>query len=144
MGDWRRAQVIGAIRDGDDIDKLKRAIDMRQMHIEPTVPFGPLTISGGMCGLPLWPAREFDVVGNLGERGYDQEDVKGHLKQLGDVAESFTCKVHVGDHHESDDCVATVILDDEGCRIVEPEIERIPQLDEAQMQRNMLRQLMGG
>lgn len=142
MGDWRRVRIAGEIRNLEDIDRLKRAIDMRQMHIEPTVGFGPLTVVGGICGMPLWPAPTFDVTGNLAERGYDEESVKEHLKKLGDVAESLTCKVHVGEAYEEDKCVATVILDDEGCRIVEPEIPSIPALDDAQMQRNMMRALM--
>lgn len=140
MGDWRRVQIIGTC-DAAEVAALARAIrfDLNDRNQE----FYCLTSTGGIAGLPLWPAEHISAVGNLAERDYDEDDVRRDLNRLAKIAPSLSVKVHVGGADEEDECVATVVLEDEVASIIGPEINDIPDIDYEQMRANFLRQMRG-
>ena len=137
MGDWRRVQVIGTCG-STDTGKLRELLgcgfdDDRWDCL----------CSGGIGGLPNFGRERFDVVGNLGERGYDAEGVADHLRALVAACPSLSCKVHVGASYEESECVATVTADDGTVTVGEPEIDEVPELDNATMHANLAAALFG-
>jgi hypothetical protein len=137
MGNWKRVKIEGSCS-AADVKTLRDALTMGKDYSN----FHCLVHTGGIAGLPNWAGETIDAVGNLAERGYDQDDIEEVLLEIAAVAPSLAVKVHVGDDNESDRCVATVVLSGQRVEIVEPEIETIPEMSQDQMHRNLLSQLM--
>lgn len=136
MGNWRRAQIVGTC-DAGEVAALRAHLDFGG-NLER---FGPLC-SGGICGLQMWPAERISALGNLAERGYSDEAIAEHLTELAALAPSLRVKVHVGGDYETDECVATITLDEHGARVGLPEIKELPKIGEGQMAMGLLAQLM--
>jgi hypothetical protein len=140
MGDWRRVRVVGTCESEPERRKLREllAVGFADERWD-------CLCSGGVCGLPNFGgSSEFDVVGNLGERGYDEESVAGHLRVIAEACPSLALRVHVGDHYEEKGCVATVVLEAGEVRIEKPEVEEIPEFSSAQIRDGLMSQLFGG
>lgn len=133
MGDWTRVRITGTCAQGE-VDALNAAL-----HFDPRTLEGfHCLCCGGICGLPrYWGSPKIDAVGNLGERGYSHQDVADQLELLAKVAPSLTVFVDLGDHNESEVCVATIILREGKATIGPPLTREIPPLSEAQMKTNM-------
>jgi len=139
MGNWRRVNIVGTI-EGDG--EAQRLFDwLREPGEYMPKNFGPLS-NGGVCGLPTWPSKRFDEVGNLAERDFDAADVLAHLREMSAVAPSLECKVHLGGDYESDECVDTVTFRQGSGWVGQPEIAKIRPLSMGTMQANLARQLM--
>ena len=106
-----------------------------------TLGFTPLSMTGGMCGLADWPAEVINAVGNLAERGYDEDSVKETLEEISKHVPSLKLKVHMGGDNESKDCVATVVLENGKATIEKPELEKIPEVSETQFMGQMMKAL---
>ena len=136
MGNWRRVQIVGHCS-RNDIIALSKALDpgkdFENYHC---------LVNGGLCGLPMWATESINAVGNLAERNYTPKDVAEQLKELALIAPSLSVKIHCGDNYESETCVSTVKLDDGKVEIMPPEIEKIPEIPEAQIAANFIEQLM--
>ena len=139
MGNWRRANVIGTVDDGE-VGALRKALTFDPKTYEG---FGPLS-NGGIAGLPMWATPTFNVVGNLGERGYDEESIAEHLETLAEAAPSLRCVVHLGGDYETDDCVKTITIADGKTQITEPQVDVLGAIPEAQMQGHLMAMLSGG
>lgn len=140
MGIWRRAQIEGEITQHEDIEKLKTHIDARRDFEN----FGPLSVTGGMAGLPMWPARTICAVGNLAERGYEAECIKEQLEELALVAPSLRCKVHMGVEHEKSEVERTITLARGKVTVGAAEKNLLPEICEAQMHGNLFDALRRG
>lgn len=107
MGNWRTVNIVGTI-DPDEVAAVRA-----HLRLKPDgAGFGPLTITGGLCGLGDWPAAEVDVCGNLAERNYSVHDVYDALWALVNIAPSVNLRVHCGGDYESEECVATITAAD--------------------------------
>lgn len=137
MGNWRRVSVIGTC-DVGEVAALRNRVIANMKTFEN---FGPLSSYGGLAGLPMWALPTFSVVGNLAERGYGEEEVAEHLEELAKVAPSLRCVVHIGDHYESETCVASVALSEGAATILEPQAERVEDIPKAQMREHLSRAL---
>jgi hypothetical protein len=124
MGNWRRVQIVGTC-DAKDVPSLREALTVGRNFEN----FLCLSSTGGICGLPNWAAENIDVVGNLAERGYDEESVEEALVTLKVIAPSLAVRIHVGGENESADCIATVVLANGETRILPvPDIDSVPPL----------------
>lgn len=135
MGNWRRVWIEGTC-DHKDVDALTQRL---------AAPFGdekwgPLC-NGGICGLPNFADTEFNVVGNLGERDFDENAVAYHLEELRGVAPSLKCVIHMGDDYESSNCASSVVCNEHGIYVTEAQVEEIPEITEDQMMQSFLKQL---
>jgi hypothetical protein len=136
MGDWRRVRVVGTCGDQDKY-QLQRLLGVKFEDDR-----WDCLCRGGGLGLPDWGGKsEFDVIGNLAERGFDEESVVEHLTKLGKECPTLACRVHVGDHNEKDNCVATVTLVAGEAKVGKPEVEQIPRVSREQFKERMLDQL---
>ena len=132
MGDWRRVQIVGSCGVGD-VPLLKSLLtcnsDFSNFHC--------LIDTKGISGLPNWANENISAVGNLGERGYDEEDVAEQLEVLVDSCPTLDVRIHVGGENESNRCVATVSVCENGCVVGEPAITDIPEIDQSQLRGRM-------
>jgi len=135
MGNWTRVRIEGYCIESE-VPSLRRHLEA--IFMDPS--WGPLH-NGGLAGLPNWGLAVIDVVGNLGERGFDSEDVADALRTIGVIAPSLFVRVHMGGDYESAECVATVELCDGKTTIGEPKIKEIPDITEEQMEAALFRQL---
>jgi hypothetical protein len=151
MGNWRRVHIVGGML-AEEVDALKAEIDQvfiggfvhkRQDHMGRLKHFGPLSYTGGLCGIGSWPAPSINAVGNLAERDYTPHAVALHLSRLAEVAPSLGVMVHCGGDRESDECIATVVLLERQAVVRPPEVVRVPDTPPMQVEINLLRQLLG-
>lgn len=138
MGNWRTANVVGTC-DRSEIRELEQAIQWRRDDRNQEL---HCLMGGGVCGLPNFAKPSFDVVGNLFERGYDEDSVKRALELLTKVAPSLECKVHLGGDYESKEVVFTITLEGGVATVGPPEQAEISEISETQMQQNLIQQLM--
>jgi hypothetical protein len=138
VGNWRIVQIVGSCA-VEDVPALVKEImwDSRRER----QPFYCLSHTGGLAGLPMWVGEAINAVGNLAERNYGPEDVATDLENLAQVAPSLLVKVHCGGDWESQDCIATVVLENGIVAVEEPEIVRIPDPPEGQWRANLFEQL---
>jgi hypothetical protein len=135
MGDWRKVHIEGTCGDGD-VPALRTALDPGRDYEN----FHCL-VCGGVSGLPNWAAEKIYTTGNLAERNYDEHSVAEQLVKLVKVAPSLRIKIYVGGENESDECVATVVLDDDGVRVCKPQMETLPPIKREQMATNLFNQM---
>lgn len=142
MGDWRRAKIIGTCG-AEDVHAARQhvEINMRVGNAVDWDRFGALSSVGGLAGLPVWPAEVIDAMGNLAERGYDEESVQEYLEELALIAPSLRCCVHLGKAYESSECEATIELGANGVAILPPQVEQVAEASVEQMQGNFRRQM---
>ena len=139
MGNWRRAHVTGSCGE-EDVPALREAIEPGPSWER----FGPLSNAAGLCGLNDWGGTTIDRVGNLAERDYGPEQVADHLRQLVAAAPSLKVKIDLGGDWEVADCVATVVVGEDGSvGVLPPSVETIPDIPEGQMAANLNDVLMG-
>lgn len=149
MGNWRTVQIVGGML-AEEVDALRAELNQNfrfdldnPAHLAQNKKFGPLSCTGGLCGIGSWPDTSINVVGNLAERDFSEHDVAEHLATLAKVAPSLGVLVHCGGDYEDEKCVATVVLF-EGIAVVRPpDIERIGAIPKMQIENNMFRQLFG-
>ncbi len=103
MGNWRTVRAVGECPEVGDQQELRAALAVDYMDKQ-----WYCLCSGGIFGLPNFGRSSFDVTGNLGERGYDAEDVARHLRELVKVAPSLQCMIHCGDDYEETNCIASM------------------------------------
>lgn len=134
MGNWRRVHITGTC-DENEVEALRRAVvcDRQTFDALDGTRFHCLMHTGGIAGLPSWPAKTVCATGNMAERGYDEESVQETLELLAKVAPSLKCKVHLAGDHETDACVATVTLEGGLVIVDKPEMSELPRQGEAQM-----------
>jgi hypothetical protein len=154
MGNWRRVHIVGGML-AEEVEALKAEINQvlparfsTDLNHTPEFKsqqnkFGPLSYTGGLCGLGNWPAPSINAVGNLAERDYDCFAIADHLRKLSKVAPSLGVRVHCGGDYESDTCVATVVLFEGVAVIRVAEIKGVPDMDPLEMQNNLLRAVLG-
>jgi hypothetical protein len=135
MGNWRTVHIQGTCGAGD-VPALREFLDLDFAADD----WGCLH-SGGLAGLQNWAGETIDVVGNLGERGFDPDDVATELRKIIDsVAPTLRVKVDCGDDFESLTCVATVIVgEDSTVAVVPPSVASGPEIDPAALQDRFLR-----
>lgn len=136
MGNWTRVQLTGTC-DQSEVPTLRAALDPGKNYEN----FHPL-VCGGVCGLPNWAAESINATGNLAERDYGVSDVERTLSELAIKCPSLAVKAHVGGDNESDECVGTVTLANGIATAGPAEIDSIPEINQADMRNNLLRQLM--
>ena len=137
MGNWTTVNIKGTC-DADELPALRDAVSLDYSDED----WHCLTGGGGICGLPVWAFERIDVTGNLAERDYGHQDIADTLEWIMKKAPSLDVKVHVGGDYESLDCVATITAKDGKASIGDPEVERLEDIDQGQMQANFLAQLM--
>lgn len=133
MEDYRRVYIQGTC-DFEEVPALARALDMGKDYRN----FHCLVFSGAMSGLPNWASDEIEAIGNLAEKGDDENAVAKQLGKLYAIARTLKVKVHVGSPFEGEKCVATVELKSGNVSILPPEIEKIPKVPHDQMQQNTI------
>lgn len=147
MGNWRTVNMTGTMT-AADAATLRRLLDWGDYMINrPEMPSEVecLTFSShspGLCGLNDWPAPTVTRCGNLHERDYSVADVHRALEALVHVAPSMLLKVHCGGEYESDICVATISVGEGLVVTGKPEVETITGPSVAQMQANLMRNLL--
>jgi hypothetical protein len=136
MGDWRRVKIEGTCG-AHDVPKLREMLDPGDDYEN----FHCLVYTAGVCGLPDWAGEQISAVGNLAERNYDAESVREVLLDILGMCPSLSVRVHVGDHNESAECVATVVACEGLVTVGDAAIDTIPELDRQQMGANLMSQL---
>ena len=124
MGNWRRVKIEGTC-DREHVEALREALTLR----DDLDNFHCLIHTCGIFGLPNWAALKIAAVGNLAERGYDEDSIAATLQELSTVAPSLKVCVHVGGDNEADDCVATVVLAEGAAEIIGPQIDTLPAVE---------------
>jgi hypothetical protein len=137
MGNWRRVLIDGTCAPADVL-KLRTMVG-GDNGTEPLC-----GDASSLCGLPNWAASRIHAVGNCSERDFGLQDIANHLVNLRDAAPSLDIKVHCGGDYESDECVATVVVNAEGVRCLAPEISTIPPLTSDMLQGRMSSLLLRG
>ena len=135
MGNWRTVNIVGTT---NDEDAIRVSNYLSGGFKSPN--FGCLH-NGGLCGLPNWGKTNIDVVGNLGERDYDENDIKEELEKIAKFAPSLNVSVHLGDNYEETNCVKTIVIENGIAEIIEPQVDEIRAIPEAQMQSALFAQL---
>ena len=147
MGNWRTVQMTGTMSP-DHAAKLRDLLDWRDYGYadhEPPCGTDCLSFSSvmpGLAGLGAWPAAEVNRCGNLHERDYSVEDVATALRALVHEAPSMLLKVHCGGDWESQECVATISVGEGLVVVGKPERETIEGPPAAQIQENLMRNLL--
>ena len=118
MGNWRTVNIIGTV-DKEEVNQLITACTPKSDYSN----FHPLSILRGLCGLGCWVKEHINARGNLAERGYSVEIVAKTLKSLVKVAPSLNVKVHCGDNYESENCIATITVEDGKVSVGSPEVK---------------------
>ncbi len=135
VGNWKRVQIQGTCP-ADQAAALRAALnpgrDFENFHC---------LVNGGAMGLPNWAAEKIEAVGNLAERGYDEESVANTLEGLAEKAPGLEVVVHVGADYEKDECVASVALVGGKATVTEPKVEKIPPTPLGQVQDNVMAQM---
>jgi hypothetical protein len=140
MGNWRTVRVVGECPEFTEQKKLHAALAVGYMDEK-----WDCLCSGGMCGLPNFGGKsEFNVVGNLGERGYEPECVAKHLRELVKIAPSLRCMIHCGDDYESTKCVATIVAVDGVVEVVPAQVDDVGEIPRDRIERNTLIAMLGG
>lgn len=140
MGDWRTVNIIGSC-DPSEVERLRSvlAYDFNGPTDQKFYALGHST-PGSVCGLSAWPAATIRAVGNLHERDYDPEDVAEELRELVGVAPSLRVMIHCGGPNESLECVATIVVGEDGTvGLLPPAVVSIEPISEEQMRSNMRR-----
>ena len=145
LGNWRTIHVVGTMS-AEHAARLRELLDWRD-YTSRDVPDGTDCLSfssvmPGLAGLGAWPAAEMDRCGNLHERDYSVEDVATALRALVHEAPSMMLKVHCGGEYESGECVATISVGEGLVMVGKPERETVEGPSAAQVQENLLRNLM--
>lgn len=132
MSEWRRVQIVGTCAN-EHVPALREHLAADIMDKR----WGCLH-NGGIVGLPNWAGPDFNAVGNLGERGYDEQSVAAALRECQKVAPSLSCSVHVGEVGEGDTCVASVFCVAGRVMVDRPLVATIPQQDPGTARANLL------
>lgn len=143
MGNWMTIRIIGTCA-GSDLPALERAIRYNYRDSETPDNFTCLSHTGGLAGLPMWARENIDVVGNCAERDFYPGDVAEALMELVKKAPSLSVKVHCGGSYESQECVATVTLENGIATVGDPEVGSVGEISEAQMVDHFLLQMIRG
>lgn len=138
MGNWRTVYIIGKC-DYLEVQKLKELIDCKGPDYNN---FHCLCNTGSICGLGDWSDEVINSVGNLSERDYSIKEVAERLKKIASQVPSLEVDIHCGEDYEDKKCIKTIRLRKEKVSIINPEIEKIPDISESQIQTNILKQLM--
>lgn len=136
MGNWRRVKIIGTCSK-EDVPKLREALDPGRNYEN----FHCL-VCGGVAGLPNWAEEEINVTGNLAERDFSPRDVGDQLLKLSVTAPSLRVSVHCGADYEKPECIKTVVLSDGDVELIEPMLEMIPEISQAQIAQGLRDQMM--
>ena len=120
MGAWTRAKIEGTCNK-DQVDKLRDFVNIGDDFDR----FHCLCFIGGDYGLGNWANDKINSVGFLPERNYTPDDVASQLKKLVKIVTSLNVRVHLGDHHGSNNCIATVVCEEGEVTIKEPGIYEI-------------------
>lgn len=139
MGDWMTVQVVGMC-DASEVAALRSAASYDWETGKGF--YGPLAIGGGICALGEWPSKSMSITGNCAERGFTPASVAEHLELLAKAAPSLEVKVHCGEPYESSTVAKTVTLRGGKAVVGDPEIERLPDIDQDAMAGRLLKQLM--
>ena len=132
MGNWKRVEIIGTC-DPSEVNALRAVVCVDFTDDRWTCISG----SSGICGLPRWPNAQIRAVGNLGERDYSAASVADALNHYLRSAPSLDVRVHVGGDYESDECIATVRIDEGRYKVCKAEKETIPEIDPKQIEFNL-------
>ncbi len=133
MGNWRTVHLIGSCH-SSDLPALREACRLREdFH-----GFHALTDAAGIMGLNDWPAEMIDRQGNLAERDYSVADVAQAARQLLELAPSLTLKIHCGGEEESRGVVATITVQGREVTTGPPEILRLPERSNEEMERGVI------
>lgn len=147
MGNWRTIHIEGTMS-AEDAAKLRELLDdVWRSDAENVDQITCLSFDSkhpGLCGLGAWPSERMSRTGNLYERDYTVQDVADALTELVKVAPSMLLQVHCGDEYESEECVASVAVDEGVVAILEPAIAKIPEIPQEQVQYNLLANLFRG
>ena len=149
MGNWRTVNLSGTMS-AEDAAKLNDALDYgecggpryRTVWGSPYACLSFSSTSPGLAGLGGWPAQNVDRCGNLAERDFSVEDVAGALRALVYYAPSMLLKIHCGGDWESQECVATISVGEGLVVVGKPERETIEGPPAAQIQENLMRNLL--
>ena len=137
MGDWMTVQIKGTCAP-EEVAALRKAVDAGPDYAN----FHCLCGGLGVFGLPNWARPNIDVAGNCAERNYNAESVAETLAQIAKAVPSLAVKVHCGGAYESKECVATVTLANGKATIGPPEIERLEEFSDDDIEARFLKVLL--
>jgi hypothetical protein len=154
MGNWRTVQIVGGML-AEEVHALREELNQvlrpgwgggfSHRYAQDNAQlekFGPLSNTGGLCGIGDWPAPSINAVGNLAERDYSPCDVADHLEKLRKVAPSLGVMIHCGGERESPLCGVTVVLLEGRIEELPPMIKTLGDIPKLQIENNMLRALL--
>jgi hypothetical protein len=137
MGNWKTVRIVGTMS-AEDAQKVRKYLscgfdsnDWGCLH------------NGGMAGLPNWGKEKVNCIGNLGERGYDEDSILKELEKISEFAPSLSISIHMGDDYERTNCVKSIVLQNGKGQILDPLIEDIGSIPQDQVEANLLAQLRG-
>lgn len=134
MGNWMSVEIIGTCQ-AAEVAALKAAIAIDEQTY---ARFHCLSNTSGIGGLGNWAAEQISRIGNLAERDYTTDDVARTLEQIATTVPSLTVKVHCGGDYESKTCVATVTLAEGKAVVGPPEIEKVRELSQGEMEERVM------
>lgn len=132
MGNWRTVRIVGTMS-AEDASSVKKYLscgfdgdDWGCLH------------NGGLAGLPNWGRTNINCIGNLGERGYDEDSIQEELDKISQFAPSMNLIVHLGDNYESTKCVKSIKVENKNVEILEPLIDDIGGIPQEQIRANLM------
>lgn len=144
MGNWRTVDILGRmdpVEAADMVEYLTYENDWSKWDS----PAACLLMGKSICGLNQWVRNDgvIDVVGNLAERDFDNDDIEDALKYLANKYPSMELTLHSGSDWESLACSATFKVKNGTVTRCEPEIAEIRDIDPGVMRARTLSILSG-
>lgn len=131
MGNWRTVVVIGTV-DKSEVEALQQRVTYTDADWNN---FGPLSYNPqrpSLFGLCYWVGPTIVAAGNLAERDYSVERVADELTKFLAIAPSLNLKVHCGGDWESEQCIATITVEDGVVEIGKPEVTSVHGVSEGE------------
>ena len=145
MGNWRTVQIIGEVKDKNEVDSIIKYLTVGDDYESPASEddIFYLQFGEGLCGLNQWVKNngKINIVGNVYERDCEIEDLEKELKILADKFKSLDIILHTGGEYESLDCIASFEVHNGMVERKEPLIKGLDEFDKDRMQMNLMKAL---
>lgn len=146
MGNWRTVQIIGEVKNYEEVGQLINYLTVDKNNYTSKAyndDIYYLQFGIGLCGLNQWVNfnGKINTIGNVFERDCEIEDLEKELNILANKFKSLDITLHVGDDYESLDCVASFIVKNGRVEKHDPLVKEIESISLERMEMNLKKAL---